>query len=418
MTIDSSKLTKKIIVAMMIGAVFGIGLNFLPKDSFMHVYFVHGILEVIGAVFIKSLKMLVVPMVFVSLVCGVCNLKDIKSLGRIGGRTLGFYLSTTAIAIAVAMTVAYLVDPGAGITIGSETTFQAKEAPPLVQVLIDIFPSNPVSAAAKGKMLQVIVFAVLFGLALATLNDQTKDVVKFFHQTEKVIMRIITFLMLIAPYGVFALITKVFSSQGMSAILPMAKYFFCVVGVLLFHAFVVYGTALKIFARLDPKIFFQKLKPVLTFAFSTASSNATLPITMQTVEEDIGCDNSIASFTLPLGATINMDGTAIMQGVATVFLATATGIDLGFSDFLMVILTATLASIGTAGVPGVGLITLSMVLQQVGIPVEGIGLIIGVDRLLDMVRTGVNVTGDATVTCIVARKEGQFDEEIYNRVEA
>jgi Na+/H+-dicarboxylate symporter len=268
---------------------------------------------------------------------------------------------------------------------------------------------------AEGNMLQIIVFAGLFGIALTLAGKPGKRLLAIFEDLNAVIMRLVMLLMQVAPIGVFCLIASVFALQGFAAIAPLAKYFSVVLGVLLLHAFVTYPVLLRSLARLDPIAFFRRLRPPIVVAFSTASSNATLPVTLRTVERRLGVDNSIASFTVPLGATINMDGTAIMQGVATGFIAQAYGIEIGVSGYLMVVLTATLASIGTAGVPGVGLIMLAMVLRQVNLPVEGIGLIIGVDRLLDMVRTAVNITGDATVSCIVARSEGQLSDEVFER---
>jgi Na+/H+-dicarboxylate symporter len=271
---------------------------------------------------------------------------------------------------------------------------------------------------AEGNMLQIIVFAGLFGLALTMAGDPGKRVLAFFSDLNEVIMKLVMLLMEAAPYGVFCLIARVFAGQGIGAIGPLALYFSLVLGVLLLHAGLTYPALLKGVAGLNPITFYRNMRAPLALAFSTASSNATLPVTMETVERRLGVDNSIASFTLPLGATINMDGTAIMQGVATVFIAQAYGIEIGLSGYLMVVLTATLASIGTAGVPGVGLIMLAMVLRQVNLPVEGIALIIGVDRLLDMVRTAVNISGDAAVTCIIARGEGKFSTEVFNAEKA
>jgi Na+/H+-dicarboxylate symporter len=262
-------------------------------------------------------------------------------------------------------------------------------------------------------MLQIIVFAVLFGMALTMSGGAGKRWVALFNDLNDIILRLVMMLIALAPYGVFCLLARVFAAEGLGAIGPLAAYFALVLGVLFAHALLTYPLMLRLLARVDPLVFFRKMRPPLALAFSTASSGATLPVTLETVEHRLGVDNSIASFTVPLGATINMDGTAIMQGVATGFIAQAYGIDLGVGDFLTVVLTATLASIGTAAVPGVGLVMLAMVLRQVGLPVEGIGLIIGVDRLLDMVRTAVNITGDATVSCIVARSEGKFDESIF-----
>ena len=296
----------------------------------------------------------------------------------------------------------------------TDVVFEGRQAPPLTQTLINIFPTNPVEAMAEGNMLQIIVFAMLFGFALTVSGEPGRRLVAVFRDLNDVILRLVLMLVHLAPYGVFCLIAKVFAVQGFGAIVHLAQYFFVVLGILLLHALVVYPFLLRSLAGLDPLTFFRKMRDPIALAFSTASSNATLPVTLENAELRLGAGNSVASFTIPLGATINMDGTAIMQGVATVFIAQAYGIEIGMTGYLMVVLTATLASIGTAGVPGVGLIMLAMVLRQANLPVEGIGLIIGVDRLLDMVRTAVNVTGDSTVTCIVARTEGQFDAEIFH----
>ena len=410
-------LTSKILIGMGAGVVLGIILNLLGAGRAEGAM---GLLidtfDVGGQIFVKGLKLLVVPLVFVSLVCGTAALDDIKKLGRVGGTTVLLYLGTTAVAISLALLFAIVIQPGAGFDLDSQTaaTFSAKDAPPLKETFLAIFPTNPVNALAEGNMLQIIVFSILFGLAMTMAGESGKRVSEVFNHLNEVMMRLVMILMWLAPAGVFCLVTKVFAQQGFDAIAPLAKYFFVVLAVLLVQALVVYPSILALLSRLNPKIFLSKMKEVWAFAFSTSSSNATIPITLETAENKLGVKNSIASFTVPLGATINMDGTAIMQGVATGFIAQAYGIDIGLQGYLMVILTATLASIGTAGVPGVGLITLAMVLNQVGLPVEGIALIIGVDRLLDMVRTAVNVTGDSTVTCIVAKREKQLDPEIFN----
>jgi len=416
-------LTARILTAMLAGLVVGIGLHFairgLGADSstanFISTYLTGGLFEVVGKVFIASLKVLVVPMVFVSLVCGCSGLGAENSrMGAIAGKTLGLYLMTTAIAITLALTAALIIQPGVGIELSTDSQYVAKEAPPLKQVIIDIFPSNPVQAMANGNMLQIIVFAMLFGLAVSKAGEAGVKIRTFFDDLNEVIMSMVDILMKLAPYGVFCLLASLFAEIGVDILGTLAWYFLTVAGVLIAHAVLVYGSLISVLARLNPIIFLKKMRPVQLFAFSTASSNATMPVTLNTVENRLGVDNSVASFTVPLGATINMDGTAIMQGVATAFIAQAYGIDIGLSGYLAVIATATLASIGTAGVPGVGLIMLAMVLQQVNLPVEGIALIIGVDRLLDMLRTAVNVTGDASVSCVVARSEGQIDDAIYN----
>jgi Na+/H+-dicarboxylate symporter len=311
-----------------------------------------------------------------------------------------------------------LVGPGGDVELAGKAEFTAPQAPPLTDVLVGIFPSNPVQAMAEGKMLQIIVFALLFGYAISRAGEHGERVAQFFRDMEAVVMKMVEILMHLAPYGVFALLVKLFATLGFGAILDLGAYFLTVLVVLLLHALLVYSVLLKGLAGLSPRILLSKMRPVWAFAFSTASSGATLPVTLRTVERRLGVNNSVAGFTVPLGATINMDGTAIMQGVATVFIAEVYGVDLGMTAYLTVILTATLASIGTAAVPGVGLITLAMVLNQVGLPVEGIALIIGVDRLLDMVRTAVNVTGDSVVSVIVANSENKLDKTVFHDMKA
>jgi len=405
-------LTFKIVAGMAAGLGIGLLLNQIGVSGWIETFVVDGILHVGGSIFLASLKLLVVPLVFVSLVCGTAALDDVAKLGRVGAKTMGLYLMTTAAAVSLALIAATIVQPGAGFELTSDASFDAQQSPSLADVFINLFPSNPVRAMADGNMLQIIVFAGLFGLALTLSGEPGKRLLKFFSDLNSVIMQLVMLLMIAAPYGVFCLIAKVFALQGFAAMAPLLKYFLLVLGVLVLHALVTYSSLLRLLAGLNPITFFRNMRDPIALAFSTASSNATLPVTLETVEHKMGVKNSIASFTIPLGATVNMDGTAIMQGVATGFIAQAYGIDLSPMDYLMVVVTATLASIGTAGVPGVGLIMLAMVLRQVNLPVEGIGLILGVDRLLDMVRTAVNVSGDAAVSCIVAASEGQLSREV------
>ncbi len=416
MKISNAKLTRNILGAMVLGLILGIVLNVfdLQKNAFVNAHILNGALGVVGDIFIRSLKLLVVPLVFVSLVCGTAAMDDVRKLGKIGLKTVGLYLLTTCIAISIAMALAFIFKPGVGITPSGAEDYVAKEAPTIWQVITDMFPTNPVSAMAEGNMLQIIVFAILFGLAMVVSGKAGQRVLDLFTDLNEIVLNLVMVLMLIAPFGVFAKITIVFAEQGTAAILELGKYFMLVILALLIHAVIVYPVLLKAMSGLSPVQFLRNFYKVQIFAFSTASSNATLPITLETTEKKLGVQNSVASFTIPLGATINMDGTAIMQGVATVFIAQLSGIDLSLSQILMVVVTATLASIGTAGVPGVGLVMLAMVLNQVGLPVEKISLIVGIDRVLDMLRTAVNVTGDAAVTCIVAKSEGQLDEELYN----
>jgi Na+/H+-dicarboxylate symporter len=414
-----TSLTAKIMIAMVAGAVLGVLINaFLADVDFVRVTVVDGILKAVGSIFIAALKMMVVPLVFVSLVGGVTAMGDVKTLGRIGLKALALYMMTTTIAVSIALSLAAALAPGKGLNLATtQAAFTAKDPPALADVIIGMVPSNPVQAMAEGNMLQVIVFAVLFGVAITLAGDRGKHVLHFFNDLDAVIMRMVDLVMAMAPFGIFALITRTFAGQGADMILPMLGYFMVVVGALLIHAAGTFSVLVRFLAGLSPVRFLAKMRAVMLFAFSTSSSSATIPVNLKTVEEKLGVDGSIASFTVPLGATINMDGTAIMQGVATVFIANVYAIDLGLSDYLVVVVTATLASIGTAGVPGVGLIMLAMVLGQVGLPVEGIALIIGVDRLLDMMRTAVNVLGDAAVSCVIARSEGALNTDVFLRAD-
>ncbi|MGL0960994.1 dicarboxylate/amino acid:cation symporter [Vibrio vulnificus] len=403
-------LTGRVILGMVAGILTGFAIRALFADNgFVDAYIVNGLFEVGGKIFIASLKMLVVPLIFVSLVCGTSSLKDISTLGRMGGKTLAFYITTTAVAITLALTMGTVFQPGAGADLTAASSFKSAEAPSLGQVIIDMFPTNPISAMAEGKTLQVIVFALLFGIAISAAGKPGERIAAIFSDLNEVIMKLVALLMNLAPYGVFFLMAKLFTGLGLGAIINLGEYFLVLTATLLIHGLVTYSLMLKGITGLNPLTFLKKMEDAIMFAFSTASSNATIPATMETVKNRLGVDNKIASFTVPLGATVNMDGTAIMQGVATAFIAQAFNIDLSMGDYVMVILTATLASIGTAGVPGVGLVMLAMVLNQVGLPLEGIALIMGVDRLLDMIRTAVNITGDACVSVIVAKSEGALD---------
>lgn len=413
-------ITTKILIAMCIGLVTGSLINAFAQDiSFVQTYLVHGLFHVIGAAFVNALKMLVVPLVTFSLICGVCGIGDVAVLGRVGIKAFSLYLLTTGMAIALALVVAILVAPGEGFEKAAGTSnFSPKPAPPLSDVFINIIPSNPVNAFAEGNMLQIIFFVILFAIAMLMTGDIGRQLADTAEKLNEVMMKVVTLVMDAAPVGVFFLMAKTFSIQGFDLIFPMIGYFSVVIFCLLLHGFGTFSILIAFFAKLNPLEFIKKMRPAHIFAFSTASSNATIPVTLQVVEKRLGVDNSTAAFTVPLGATINMDGTAIMQGVATVFIANVYGIDLGLTDYLTVVGMSILASIGTAGVPGVGLIMLAMVFNQVGLPVEGIGLILGVDRILDMIRTAVNITGDATVTCIIARSEKTIDDLIFQNPDA
>jgi len=416
-------LTKRILLAMCLGIATGFALQHLAAayqggivESIAKNWLALGIFDAGGRIFVASLKLLVVPLVFVSLVCGASSLGENSRMGPIALRTIGLYVLTTCIAITLALGLSNVFNPGEGMNLQlpNASEFSSREAPPLIDVIVNMFPTNPFAAMVEGNMLQVIVFAILFGIALSKAGEHAEQIGRFFISMNEVIMKMVNILMQLAPYGVYCLLAKLFFTLDIGKISNLAVYFMTIVTALLIHGFVVYGVMVKYAAKLNPITFFKKMRPVQSMGFSTASSNATMPVTMEVVEEKLGVKNSVASFTVPLGATINMDGTAIMQGVATVFIAQIYGLDIGLTGYLTVILTATLASVGTAGVPGVGLITLAMVLQQVGLPVEGIAIILGVDRLLDMIRTAVNITGDAAVTTVVAKSENKIDTQVFN----
>jgi len=416
---NKTSLTNKILIAMGLGLILGSLINtFAAEQSFIQDYLVQGLFHVIGAAFINALKMLVVPLVTFSLICGVCGIGDIHVLGRIGLKSFLLYLLTTALAISLALLVAITIAPGKDFSQQAVSDFTAKSSPPITDVFINLIPSNPIAAFADGNMLQIIFFVILFAIAMLMSGEVGRQLADTAEKLNEVMMIVVTLVMDFAPIGVFFLMAKTFSEQGLGLILPMIGYFSVVILCLLLHALGTFSLLLLFFAKLNPITFIKKMRPAHIFAFSTASSNATIPVTLQTLEKRIGVHNSTAAFTVPLGATINMDGTAIMQGVATVFIANVYQIDLGITQYITIVGMSILASIGTAGVPGVGLIMLAMVFNQVGLPVEGIGLILGVDRLLDMIRTAVNITGDATVTCIVARGENTLDDMIFNDPDA
>lgn len=425
---SNATLTTRIVYAMLAGLAVGLGVNAMygvnglvsPGVSSVSDFLVYGVFHTIGKMFVSALKMLVVPLVIFSLMCGVLGIGDVRVLGRVGGKSVVFYLLTTAIAIATAILIASVLNIGAGFDQGSVSMKEvsAKDAPSLADVLINIVPTNPIAAMANGSMLPIIFFTVLAGISLLMLGEKGKALQDFVTLGNDLMMNMVSIVMAFAPYGVFFLIAKTFAENGPAMFIPLAGYCIALLGSLAFHCFVTLMILLKLFTGLSPMTFLKKIRPAQTFAFSTASSNATIPATLRAVTNRVGVHQSVSSFTVPFGATINMDGTAIMQGVATVFIANVYGAELGISGYLTVILMAVLASIGTAGVPGVGMVMLTMVLTQVGLPVEAVGMLLGVDRLMDMCRTAVNVTGDAVVSSIVAKGEGKLDMNIFNDPDA
>jgi len=413
------KLTIKIITGLITGILVGLGLNQFSPELFE--IFDSYLFEPVGSLFINAITMLVVPIVLISITLGTAGLGDPKKLGRIGGKTMLYFLFTTAFAITIGIGLALLIKPGAGSQVNiSAAEYTASQAPSVIDTLINIIPKNPIQAMAEGNMLQVIVMSIFFGLGISALGSKTKGIIDLLEQGQELMVYLVNMIMKAAPYATFALVATAVGSQGIAAIKSMGLYMIVVVLALFIHTVVVYGGAISLFARSNPLDFFKKFFPAIAVGFSTSSSSATLPVAMETAQKALNVPKNISSFVQPLGATINMDGTGILQGVAVVFIAQTYGVDLTVPQLLTVILTAVLASVGTAGVPGAGLILLAMVLEQVGLPVEGIGLILGIDRLLDMTRTAVNITGDASCAVIIAQSEKKYEaneEEAQEKME-
>ncbi len=365
------------------------------------------IIDPIGKIFLTLLKMLIVPLVFSSLVVGAASIGDPRDLGRIGIKTIFFYLATTAVAITIGLLLGNFLQPGVGMAIGEGVAFKAPEAPSIKNVIMGIFPANPLKAAVDGNMLQIIVFALFLGVSAVLAGEKGKPFINFFDSLAETMYKLTGIVMKIAPYGVFALIAVTVSKYGMSVLAPFAKVILAVYVGCALQIILVYSGLIAVFVKKSPFWFLKGIREAGLTAFVTRSSSATLPITMRNTQENLGISEKVSSFVLPLGATINMDGTALYQGVCALFVAQAYGLSLGMGAQLSIILTATLASIGTAGVPGAGLIMLTLVLTAVGLPLEGVALVAGIDAVLDMARTAVNVIGDSCVATVVASTEGE-----------
>lgn len=369
----------------------------------------------LGDIFISAIKMLIVPLVFSTLVVGIGAMRDPQKMGRIGARTIALYLITTAFAIAIGLFAAWLFQPGVGLELSfDKASADAQEAPSLVEILVGLVPQNPVDALATGNILQIIVFAIGLGISLTLIGEKGEPVLKVFESFADAMVKLTSLVMAIAPFGVFGLIANVAGSYGAEVLLPLVKvigvvYLACVV-----HVLVVYSGLLALLGRLNPMRYLKGILDALVVAYSSASSSGTLPVSLRCATKNLGISEGVAGFVLPVGATINMDGTAIYQGVVAVFIAQLIGVDLSLADYGMIIVTGTLASIGTAGVPGAGLIMLSIVMAQIGLPLEALAVVAGIDRILDMARTSVNVAGDLMVTTLVGKSEGELDEDVYN----
>ncbi len=398
------ELWKKVIVGMVLGVVAGVTMG---PDAV--------IFQPIGTLFINAIKMLIVPLVFFSLIVGVTSMQDTRKMGRIGVKSIILYLATTAVAISIGLGFAAIFGPGEGLNmVATETAAAAPEAPTLVQTLLNIIPKNPIGALAAGNILQIIVFAIGLGISLTLVGEKAKPAIALFESLAEAMYKLTELVMKLAPYGVFGLMAWVSGKFGIDILLPLIKVIAVVYLGCLVHVCVFYTGMISFVGRLNPVRYLKGLANPAVVAFTTTSSSGTLPATIKASREEMGVSKGVASFVLPLGATINMDGTALYQGVCSIFIAQAFGIDLEMSDFVLIVMTSTLASIGTAGVPGAGLIMLSLVLTTVGLPMEGLAIVAGIDRILDMARTSVNVCGDLMVSILIGKSENELDEEIYN----
>lgn len=396
-------LWKKIFIGLCLGLVMGL----LFKDAAL-------MLKPLGTLFINLIKMLIVPLIFVTLVTGITSMEDISKMRRVGIKTFAIYLVTTAIAVAIGLAFGIVFEPGSGVSLEHASAIAAKKAPPIIDTLLALIPTNPVASLNKGDILQIIVFAVILGISINLAGEKGKPVAAFFESFSETMFKMTELVIRFAPIGVFGLMAWVSASYGVDVLMSLAKVILCVYAACLVHMAFTMGGGITFLAKLSPIKFFKGILSAQSVAFTTTSSSGTLPVTTSNVIHNLGVSKPIASFVLPLGATINMDGTAIYQGVCAMFVAQAFGVDLSFANYMTIILTATLASIGTAGVPGAGLIMLSLVLTSVNLPLEGIAIIAGIDRILDMARTTVNITGDAMTSVLVAKSEGELDESIYN----
>ena len=402
--------TKKIIVSMILGILVGVTFNLTSLIESSSGTYVINLLDLVSYLFLSSLKLIIVPLIFFSIVCGIVSLSDDVSISRLGIKTLLLYTITTVIAISL------------GLLFSSFINYEPIEMKNLDSVINienietdgNIFPNNIFKSLSDGNIIHLLIFAVLIGISAARIKNRIKTFIQYFYDFNDVINELVKLIISFTPIAVFCILAKTFSTQGIETIMSLAGYFFTVVFVLLFHFLFTFSILIKFFTALNPVKFFQNLKDVVIFTFSTSSSSASIPFTLKAAEEKYGIDKSISTFTVPLGATINMDGTAIMQGCATFFLASLYGIDLGINEIITIVITATIASIGTAGIPSAGIIMLTVIFTQIGIPLEGITLLLGVDRLLDMMRTSVNVSGDICISCVIASSENKINEKVFN----
>ena len=405
-------LTRNILFGMLLGFAVGSIIYYtnIFGDTLSNIVEVY-VFKLGSDIFINLLKMLIVPLVFFSLVSGISSLGNLKSIGNISLKTITLYLITTAIAVSLSLFIGAIFQPGSGVnTANLISPDKLPQGQGIYQTILDIFPANIIEAMANNQMLAIVFFSIIFGLALNKTNHLTNNLSESFEKLNTVFMQLVVMIIAFAPIGVFCLIGKFVIADGLNVFGEALKYVILLIATLFLHMFITYSVLIKFFTRLSLKTFFLKMKDVAVFAFSTSSSAATIPVTLKTVENELGVNKNVAAFVVPVGATINMDGTAIMQGMATIFIAQMSGIDLSLIQYIQVVLLAVATSIGTAAVPSAGTITLVIILQQFGLPLEAIGIILAVDRILDMTRTAINVTGDAAVACVVAESEGMLEK--------
>ena len=401
--------TKKIIVSMVLGIIFGVFINLIDiSQSSTHSIIING-LDLVSHLFLSALKLIIIPLIFFSIVCGIVSLSEDVSISRLGIKTISLYLVTTVIAISLGLLFASLISYEPVLVTDLNSEINVKD----MQSENNFFPNNIFKSMVDGNIIHLLIFSILIGISASRIKEKIKTFIKYVHEFNEVINELVKIIISFTPLAVFCILSKTFATQGLDTLMPLMGYFMTVVAALILHFFITFSLLLKIFTRLDPIIFYRNIKDVLVFTFSTSSSSASIPFTLKTANEKCGVDKSISTFSIPLGATINMDGTAIMQGCATFFLASLYGIDLGINEILIIVITATIASIGTAGIPSAGIIMLTVIFTQIGIPLEGITLLLGVDRLLDMMRTSVNVSGDLCISCIVASSENKLDHNTF-----
>ena len=401
--------TKKIIVSMILGIIFGVLINLIDiSQSSTHSIIING-LDLVSHLFLSALKLIIIPLIFFSIVCGIVSLSEDVSISRLGIKTISLYLITTVIAISLGLLFASLISYEPVLVTDLNSEINVKD----IQSENNFFPNNIFKSMVDGNIIHLLIFSILIGISASRIKEKIKTFIKYVHEFNEVINELVKIIISFTPLAVFCILSKTFATQGLDTLMPLMGYFMTVVAALILHFFITFSLLLKIFTRLDPIIFYRNIKDVLVFTFSTSSSSASIPFTLKTANEKCGVDKSISTFSIPLGATINMDGTAIMQGCATFFLASLYGIDLGINEILIIVITATIASIGTAGIPSAGIIMLTVIFTQIGIPLEGITLLLGVDRLLDMMRTSVNVSGDLCISCIVASSENKLDHNTF-----